>query len=371
MKQGSSCSAEESLLRRILEHYDLGRLLIYRRAETGHVYENWFLTTTQGRYFLKRRHTGLSHPDVILDPHIIRPQHELVVLLHQARFPTPALVPTTKGQTLLLMGPECVEVQEYIEGGPYDHSRPAHMDEAAAKLARYHGLVASLVKKPLCDRGTLYAPPRILEHLSRLSVAWCLSAAHGVVDMVQRLEDHAADLHDRFARHGSLPHLVIHGDYYAGNLLFIGDRITGVLDYDRARWQPRVVELAEALIYFSSDRQGPLRHQIYPSVLRWEPFARFLRSYGRVLPLPDDRELAALPDYVRCIWLQMALQRLLEARLSAKRAAGKVPALRHTGGRTAEPGVVLQELLVLADWARANGARMVDRVQSVSSALSG
>ena len=118
----------ETDLRRILEHYDLGSLLTWRRAETGHVNDYWFVTTTRGRYFLKRRHPGLRHPG------IIRPQQGIVAPLRQAGFPAPALVPTPLGDTLLVMGSECIEVQEVIEGHPYEHERPAHVEEAAAIL---------------------------------------------------------------------------------------------------------------------------------------------------------------------------------------------------------------------------------------------
>ncbi|HUW08577.1 MAG TPA: hypothetical protein VM537_02565, partial [Anaerolineae bacterium] len=111
---------------------------------------------------------------------------------------------------------------------------------------------------------------------------------------------------------------------------------------------------AEALIYFSSPRQGPLKHLVYSGVLCWEPFSRFLRAYGRVLPLPEGGELAALPDTIRCIWLQMALQRQEEA----------LPRL------PAEPGAILRELLVLGDWARDNGQRMIETVQAAADTLS-
>ena len=355
MKREPASSTAETDLRRVLKHYDLGSLLTWHQAESGHVNENWFVTTTSGRYFLKRRHPGLRHPDAIYHPDIIRPQHELVIRLRQAGFPAPALVPAAGGETLLVLESECIELQEFIEGHPYDHGRPPHLDEAAATLARYHKLVSSLVREPLCDRGVLYAPARVQEHLSRLDEAWRLGEEPDLIPLVQRLADHAVDLQGGFAGHGELPHLVIHGDYYGGNLLFAGDRIAGVVDYDRARWNPRVVELAEALIYFSSARQGPLKHLVYPGVLCWDTFTRFLRGYGRVLSLPEGGELAALPDTIRCIWLQMAPQRQEEA----------FPRL------PADPRATLQELLVLGDWARDNGPLMVETVQSVAESALG
>jgi Ser/Thr protein kinase RdoA (MazF antagonist) len=166
-----------------------------------------------------------------------------------------------------------------------------------------------------------------------------------LAQVARQLEAHASDLATRFADHGALPHLVIHGDYYAGNLLFEGDRIVSVVDYDKTRWRPRVVELAEALIYFASPRPGHLKHLVYPGFLEWEPFTCFLHHYTRAATL-NENEARALPDYIRCIWLAISFQRLLEK-----------------GPRLAEALEALREVLALGDWARANTQRITGAVK--------
>ncbi len=297
-----------------LAAYDLGELKALRQCERGYVNENWVVETARGRYLLKRRHPSLRCPDVI------QAQHALLVRLHQAGFPVPALVPTVRGDTWLVQDGECYEVQAYIQGAPYDPARPAHLLAAATTLGRYHALAEGFAP-PALHLGVLYSPALLRENLGRLARAWAASQDAPLARLVQRLDAHADDLARRFAEHGPLPHLVIHGDYYADNLLFDRDRIVGVVDWDKARWQPRVVELAEALIYFASPRPGPFQHLVYPGVLDQEPFARFLDAYARVIALTDD-ERRALPDYIHCIWSQVSLQRLAEKpRPPAARAA--------------------------------------------------
>jgi Ser/Thr protein kinase RdoA (MazF antagonist) len=166
--------------------------------------------------------------------------------------------------------------------------------------------------------------------------------------VIRQLERHAAVLAARFDSHGGLPGLIIHGDYYADNLLLADDCVVGVVDYDKACWQPRVVDLAEALIYFGSTRPGPLRHVVYPGFLEWAPFERFAQGYCEVITLSAE-ETEALPDYVACIWVQVSLQRLLERRA------------RPTGARDA-----LQEVLALADWADAHAGRMTASLEEVA-----
>ncbi|MGA9350112.1 MAG: phosphotransferase [Anaerolineae bacterium] len=325
----------EHELARVLSYYDLGELRTTRRIERGFVNDNWVVETGRGRYFLKRRHPDLRRPD------LIRVQHDLVEWLRQAGFPAPTIVPTVSGETFLVLDGEFYEIHEYIEGQPYDHDRPAHFDEAALTLGRYHTRVKGFAPQALRNLGELYSPTILSGNLTKLTEAWGLDHDPSLAQIVGQLEVHALDLAARFAGHGALPHLVIHGDYYAGNLLFDGDCIVGVVDYDKARWQPRVVELAEALIYFASPRPGHLKHLVYPGFLDWEPFTRFLHSYACVI-VPDENEVRALADYVRCIWLSISLQRLLEK-----------------GPRPAEALEALREVLALGDWAKANTRRMV------------
>ena len=336
MERGVTRTAMEHELQRVLGYYDLGELRSARRVKRGFVNENWVMETTRGRSFLKRRHPHLRNPDVI------RAQHALIAHLRRAGFPAPAILPTASGASFLVLDGEFYEVQAYIEGTPYDHANPAHFREAALTLGRYHTRVQSFAPEAMRALGELYSPEVLSTTLTHLTEAWEIEQDHDLAQTARQLDAHAVDLAKRFADHRALLHLVIHGDYYAGNLLFEDDRIVGVVDYDKARWQPRAVELAEALIYFASPRPGHLKQLVYPGFLNWESFTRFLRHYACATTL-DESEVQAVPDYVRCIWLSISLQRLLEK-----------------GPRPAKAPEALREVLALGDWAAANARRMVE-----------
>lgn len=337
---------ERDELVKVLAHYDLGDLQTAQRIERGFVNDNWLVMTDRGCYFLKCRHPGLRRPE------IIRAQHQLMQHLRQAGFPAPVLVHTAQDETLLILAGEFYEIQEHIEGQPYEHDRPGHLIEAALTLARYHTAVQGYLPQALCDLGDLYSPSLLGRALANLIQAWQIDEDSGLAPIVAQLKSHTAELAARFAGHARLPKLIIHGDYYAGNLLFDGDRIVGVVDYDKARLQPRAVELAEALIFFSSPRPGHLKHLVYPGVLDMEPFYDFLRNYACIAGLVEA-ELRTLPDYVRCIWLQVSLTSLLQK-----------------GSRPSDALGALQEVLVLAHWARANACRMIDAGCSTMSGRS-
>jgi homoserine kinase type II len=335
-----SGSTMEGQLERVLRCYPLGELRDARRAQQGFVNENWIVETTQGRYFLKRRHPRLRQP------HLIRAQHELIGRLRQAGFPAPTIVPTLRDETFLVLEGELYDIQEYIEGQPYDHERLAHLEEAALTLGRYHTCVKGFATQALRCRGELYSPAIAGRTLTSLIEAWQLDRDAELAETAQELKAQVTELATLFARHAVSPYVVIHGDYYADNLLFEGDRIIGVVDYDKASWQPRVVELAEALIYFASPRPGHMKHLVYPGFLDPDPFGGFLRGYASRLVLKSE-ELHALPDYIRCIWMAVSLQHLSEKRR-----------------RPDEALEALQEIIALADWAQANAHLMIGAAHS-------
>jgi len=345
---------DEAELSLVLEHYALGQLQAAQRIEEGFVNDNWLVETARGRYLLKRRPPSQRKPGRTNDLRQIHAQHNLMKWLRAAGFPAPAIVPTTGGETLLLLNGELYEIQGYIEGSPYDHNRSAHLEAAAITLGRYHAHVEGFAPAMLCTLGDLYTPTSASAALrlvtTRLHEVGQLSQDPGLAATIEQLGGRVRDLTARFARHEAFPRLVIHGDYYAGNLLFRDDQIVGVVDYDKANWQPRVVEVAEALIYFASPRPGQLKHLVYPGFLEWEPFTRFLQSYAHVVTL-DENEIRALPDYIYCIWFGVSL------RCTAQR-------MLEEGSRPPKALAALQEVLALADWASANADNMVEIARS-------
>jgi homoserine kinase type II len=346
--------ADEEELALVLDHYALGQLQAAQRIERGFVNDNWIVETDRGRYFLKRHRPDLHKPERAKDTRLLLAQHELIKWLGEGGFPAPVIVPTAGGETLLFLNGELYEIQGYIEGDPYDHNRSAHLEAAAVTLGRYHARVKGFAQRALFTHGELYSPADAGAALrlvtTRLHEAGQRGEAPGLPAVFQQLRSRAHDLTARFARHGKLPGLVIHGDYYAGNLLFRDDQILGVVDYDNASWQPRVVEVAEALIYFASPWPGQFKHLVYPGFLEWKPFTRFLQGYARLVTL-DENEMRALPDYISCIWFGVSL------RCTAQW-------LLEKGPRPPEALAALQEVLALADWASASAGNMVEIARS-------
>lgn len=319
----------------LLTYYALGDLLSCQRVERGYVNENWIIDTTTGRYFLKRRHPSLR------DPHRLNAQHVLVQHLNAAGFPAPAIIPTRDGSTFLDLDDEVYEIHSFIDGTIGDIRRPAHFAAAARTLGWYHTTVEGFDHQDLHPKRR-YGPSGLAQVVEQLVADWRGRTSPALDKLLGKLRAHVEDLVFRFQECRQLPELVIHGDYYAENLIFQGHVVAGVVDYDLARWSWRATELAEALIYFAAERPGRLKYIVYPGVLNLSAAQRFLAAYQEMINL-SNAEIHALPHLVRMIWLCASLDSSLGPRPNLEQAPQ-----------------VLPEILLLAGWGQAHASDIVE-----------
>jgi len=320
----------------VLQHYDVGRFRQRRRIPSGYVSDHWWVETTAGQYFLKRRHASRGKPREV------EAQHALMQFLRVAGFPTPAVALTRHATTFVEHQNQIYELHHYIAGDLCDVARPTHWAVAVSTLASYHHLVGGFDHPLLHWPRERYGPTTLAEIIERILQAWQTQVQKELQVWIARLREHASDLADRLSEFRQLPQLVIHGDYYAGNLIFQGDRLVSVVDFDLAHWCFRATELAEALIYFATERPARLKHIVYSGVLDLEAVERFLRTYSRALR-PSELEIRALPHLIRTIWL----------------CASLAPPLKPPLGVEAAPHA-LPEILMLADWSLAHAEDMIE-----------
>lgn len=107
----------------------------------------------------------------------------------------------------------------------------------------------------------------------------------------------------RRAEANRLPKGVIHGDLFRDNVLFEGDRLTGLLDFHHAAVGYLIYDLAVAANDWCSLPDGRLKAS-QANVL--------LAAYHRLRPLTDT-ELAAFPDFMAYAALAFWLSRLSAA----------------------------------------------------------
>ena len=218
-------------------------------------------------------------------------QLRLMRLLRDRGFPAPEVIPTCTGTDHVELFDRLWIATRGIEGQPFDDGSREHVRQLGRTLARYHGVVA--------DQPADVAEPAVLRELrSRgddrgVDPALQTRAAHVVEHLAVLLPE--------------LPRMVVHGGARRGSLVFSGDQVVGVLDFDSAHPDVRVLDLAVAVhdvgkVY---TRSGAADHKV---ALDLDRVTELLDAYSREMR-PTEAEVEALPLLLEAKRLKRGLGR--------------------------------------------------------------
>ncbi len=272
----------------VLSNYDLGVVTAVQEYRRGSRRSPKLLIKSEhGLLILKRLAPGRDEPGRIAF------SHDVQRVLIAAGFPLPRLASTRSRSTLLTIGGRSYELFECLGGEAYDLSAEATIDAGAA-LARFHSILAKhqpTGQPPTGSYHRLTAVPSYLELIPERV------GDESLVPLVAELQQAYARAADRADATGlpGWPLQIIHGDWHPGNLLFRGQRVVGVIDYDTARMQPRIVDVANGVLQFSLTRTGD-DPESWPEAPDEPRMKRFVQGYdSAAMSVVSKGELAALP----------------------------------------------------------------------------
>ncbi len=283
----------------VLSHYDLGVISKIREYPRGsRRAPKLVLKSERGRFLLKRRAQGKS------DPYKVAFCHGIQLHLSAKQFPLPHLIGTrTDNNSMLRLGDYIYELFEYIKGTPYDQSPEATHDS---------GKALGLLHKLLRDYEVKYQPPtgsyhnaasvfnafiQIPRTMAQRYPNQSAEDARQTDDLVRTLRGFYDDAVQRVEDAGlsDWPGQIVHSDWHPGNMLFRGTLVVAVIDYDAARINQRVLDVANGALQFSilGGNEDPLT---WPEGIDMTRFKRFLLGYDSV---PDNvltrAELRTIP----------------------------------------------------------------------------
>jgi len=293
-------------------------------------------------YLLKRRARGKD------DAYKVAFCHSIQLHLAAKQFPLPHLIGTRKDNNSLLQWKDTIyELFEFIKGTGYDQSLEATQDS---------GKTLGLFHKLLEDFESDYDPPKGSYHASRMvrsaieqmpaALANARSRNDEEVALIEELTEYAHTAYNAAAQRtedsgmAEWPAQIIHSDWHPGNMLFRGNRVVAVIDYDAARLQQRVIDSANGALQFSIIGGGD-DPTTWPEYLDLSRYKRFLMGYDSVSQLAKA-ELDVLP------WLM--IQALI--------AEAAVP-IGQTGMFARMDGLAfLQMVRRKVDWMQANAQKL-------------
>ena len=250
------------------------------------------ITTDRGKFLFKRRARGKD------DLAKVAFTHQIELELDRQGFPLPHLVGTQgDSNSMLVIPPQIYEMFEFVEGNMYDGSLEATY-QAGRSLGIYHKLLETFKSDYRPPRGT-YHNAQTVEQAIRATVtslpldnrppAGVVTSTVGTLERAyRRAADKAVDLGLE-----DWPKQIVHGDWHPGNMLFREKYVVAVIDYDAARVQQRVIDLANGVLQFSiiGGEDTPTN---WPANVDMNRFTRFLRGYDSV-NIVARNELKAIP----------------------------------------------------------------------------
>jgi len=276
-------------LLKIAEDYGLGRLLSANGVTTGSVNTNYRLECTKGKFFLKI--------DEVKGELEVKRELELLLYLQKHGFPCPQPLADCHGRYYQELGGKCVSVYKYAEGKAVRPEKLTlgQLETIGRVLADLH-VLGKIYKKGIDNRFSFERVLEIYREVRRSLPAYFKRMIRTLDEEIEYLQNYLE---------GKLPKGIIHGDLFFDNLLFRGDRLTAVLDFEASCRGKFIFDLATAVnaLCFEGGRY----------IL--EKFEAILGGYEQVRTL-SLAEWDAFPNELRFSALRFTVTRLKDFFLS-------------------------------------------------------
>ena len=262
----------------VLSHYDLGVIESIKAYSRGsRKAPKVIIKSDSGRYLLKRRATGKD------DPYKVAFCHDLQLNLADRGFPIAPLLGTkTDNNSILQLNGHIYEMFEFVIGENYDSSLNA-TSEAGRTLALFHRLLREFAPRFDSSRGSYHHSQSVTQ--SMLEIPQVIAETEPgtestVAAAVEFLREayHAAAEHVNSLGIADWPAQIVHCDWHPGNMLYRGQRVIAVLDFDAARVQQPIIDIANGALQFSMIGGGEDASK-WPEYIDQPRFKRFLQAY--------------------------------------------------------------------------------------------
>ena len=281
-------------LQRLLRRYAVGELVRHWPATHGIENSNYFLRTRLDgavREWVLTVLEQASYAGGVLAP--------LLDLCHASGLPVAPVVRNAAGGIHETLNGKAVLLTARLPGEHPLTPTVAQIKALGGAIAKLHvatsGPTFSTPAYPRDKAWLRREAENARQHLSRTAS----QPADAGVPLLDALLGSATETL-RQAEAERLPKGVIHGDLFRDNLLFAGDRLTGLLDFHHAAYGYLIYDLAVAANDWCSRPDGPLNASQANALLA---------AYHRIRPL-TDAELDAFPAFMAYAALAFWLSRL-------------------------------------------------------------
>lgn len=266
----------------LVARYDVGSVLSCKGIAEGVENSNFLLETTAGRFILTLYEKRVREGDL---PFFV----DLLDHLAASGSPVPAMIRDRDGVAVQQISGRAACIIQFLPGISLTQPTPAQCESAGVALGAMHHALAGYGGTRANSMG----------HRHWRDIATATGHLDAVRPDLQAIVDEELAFVDA-AWPTALPAHVIHADLFPDNVLMLGDRVTGLIDFYFAATDFRAYDLAitHAAWTFSADGRS-----CNPALAQ-----ALMRGYAREIVL-SDAERAALPTLARGAALRFLLTR--------------------------------------------------------------
>lgn len=302
----------------------------------------------RGRFVLKRRAPGRDETERVAFA------HAFMGAAARAGVAVPQPLQARDGATWASFDGGVYELFPLVEGGRWSRT-PVQAIAAGEALGRMHAAGLRLRWQGHVRAASFHGSLNVLEALRRVPASvQRVDAKADVAALAATCESLATLYRESAAQveemgYASLDSQVVHGDFHPGNVLFEGDRVAGVIDFDAARVEPAVVDLANALLQFGSRAGSAASVPAWPADLSEDRVTAFGEGFRR----HGDPAIAGIVEMLPPLMMEACITECA------------LPIARHGTFGSVRGSDMLTLALRKAAWLRDRSAALQRRLRSV------
>jgi homoserine kinase type II len=238
---------ERSELEEFLRHYPLGELVDYSGISAGIENSNYFVTTRQGQFVLTLFETMAA----------VELPYFLDLMAHLAEHSVPSAHPQAdrQGHYLRSLKGKPAALVQRLRGNSIEQPTRLQCAAVGTALGRMHTAGLSFPSRRANPRGPHWWANTACKLIPRL-------VPDDVELLSSELRFQAGARHSCDLRRG-----VIHADLFRDNVLFVGESLTGIIDFYYACNDLLLYDLAVTVNDWCSNADGSLQESLLESLL--------------------------------------------------------------------------------------------------------
>jgi homoserine kinase type II len=216
---------------KLVDEYALGDLVAFTGVRNGSVNTHYLIETKRGKYFVKI--------DEIKSELEVKQELDLLLHLRKQNFPCLQPLKTKSGRFYVEFQGKCLTVTRNLDGVelPVEAINATHLSALGHTLANLH-LIGRSYKKGIDNRFGFNRIVAIYREVRRQLPSHLKNIVRVLDDEFSYLENYLDN---------NLPKGIVHGDLFADNVKFKGNRLTGVMDFEAACRGKLIYDLATAV----------------------------------------------------------------------------------------------------------------------------